>query len=119
MAFTRRAASCQRSSLGIALGAHALHDRLLLPHRFGQPREERLVVAQLSDADAAAGTLRVLLLVLAAVTRQFLQLRLRFGHAALARSQTLRETLLGVLDDVLDRLEAFGAGHGRFVMQVT
>ena len=97
-------------ALGIALRTHTMYDGLLLPHRFAEPREKCLVVAQLHDADAAAGAFGVLLLILATIARELRKLVVGLLEAPLMRRQALRKAFFGVLDDVLDGLEAFGAG---------
>src|SRR5688572_20274788 len=93
------------------LGAGTVHKRLLLLDRLSQSCEKRLVIAQLGGPDATPGALRELLFVLSFVALQLIELGFAIEHAALECRHALRQPALGVIDEVLDRFEAFGALH--------
>jgi len=95
----------------IAFADGALQQRLLLPDGFAEPRQKRLVIAQSAGGNALPGALCELLLVLQPVPLQFLQLGLGFPDTAIESADALRQTPLGVADDLLNRLQAFGAIH--------
>jgi hypothetical protein len=97
--------------LGIAFGTRPLHHGLLLANRFAEPTQKRLIVAQLSDAQAPAGTLREAFFVLTEIALELGQLVLCIAQAALEASNALRQTLLGRLDHTLDRRKTLGAAH--------
>ncbi len=96
----------------IALAHRALHDPSLLPNRFVQSRKKGLIVAQLQHAHTLRRPRRKLLLVLAQIPLELQQLRFGFLNARFESREAPRKTTLGVVHQVLHRLQAFGAGHG-------
>ena len=111
-AFARFAASCQRCRSASRSDCARFTTACCWLNGVGQPRQKRLIVAQIRRADAAARALRKLLLVVAAIAlaAPAASSRLRrpcFSTVASAH----RQPTLGVVVQVLHRLHTLGAGH--------
>jgi hypothetical protein len=98
-------------ALGFSFRPGTVHKRLLLLDCFSQSCEKGLVIAHFHNADTARGALLEALFVLGLVAHQLFELLLAVQQSFLERGHAQGETLLRLIDDVLNGLESFRSLH--------